>query len=63
MPVYEYECEKHKIIEVQQTISDPILEECPLCRQETDTCSPVKKLISVCNFHLIGGGWAKTGYS
>jgi len=63
MPTYEYECEMHKIIEVQQTISEPLLEECPKCREENNIHSPVKRLISICNFHLVGSGWSQTGYS
>ena len=63
MPFYEYECAVHKIIEVQQSINDPVLEECPICREENNICSNVKKLISLSTFHLSGGGWADSGYN
>ena len=63
MPIYEYECEIHKIIEVHQSISDPSLDECPLCRKEKNIHSTIKKLISACSFHLSGDGWAKDNYS
>jgi putative FmdB family regulatory protein len=61
MPTYEYECDIHKIIEVQQSISDLPLEECPLCK-ENNICSPVKKLISMCSFQLLGSRWSKDNY-
>lgn len=62
MPLYEYECDIHKTIEVQQSMSDPPLMECPLC-QKDNIHSPVKKLISISAFHLMGSGWAKDQYS
>jgi putative FmdB family regulatory protein len=62
MPTYEYECPIHQTIEVQQSISDPILEECPQCLEDGKH-TPVQKLISLSSFQLSGGGWAKEGYS
>ena len=62
MPNYEYECPVHQTFEVSQSINDPALEECPLCRKEKDIFSPVKRLISLCTFHLMGGMWAREGY-
>lgn len=62
MAFYDYECEIHKVFEAQQSITEEPLTECPLCRQETNTHSPVKKLISLSSFHLVGGSWAKDNY-
>jgi putative FmdB family regulatory protein len=62
MPLYEYECSQHKIIEIQQSINDPELSECPLCRKESNVHTCVKKLISLSSFHLMGDGWAKDSY-
>jgi len=61
MPTYEYFCEHHKTIEVQQSIKDPVLEECPLCLEENKH-TKIAKRISLSNFHLSGGGWASEGY-
>ena len=61
--IYEYECPVHKVIEVEQKIADPVLTECPLCRKEKNISSPVKKLISLCSFQLLGGKWSASGYS
>ena len=48
MPIYEYEhlvggCDLGDVFEVRQSISDPVLNECPQCRE------PVRKLISRTN--------------
>ncbi len=45
MPIYEYEhqttdCERGKIIEIRQSISDPELTTCPYCK------APVRKILS-----------------
>jgi putative FmdB family regulatory protein len=63
MALYEYFCEIHQTFEITQKITDEPLEECPMCREENDISTPVKKLISLCAFHLIGGKWADSGYS
>ncbi len=63
MPVYEYECPTHKTIEVQQSIKDNALEFCPKCIEEKDEKVPVKRLISLSGFQLLGTGWANNGYS
>jgi predicted nucleic acid-binding Zn ribbon protein len=34
MPIYSYSCQFHKEFEVQQSIKDDPLEECPLCIKE-----------------------------
>lgn len=62
MPYYEYECSKHKVFEVKQSIKDEPLAQCPHCQLE-GTTMPVKKLISATSFALQGGGWASTGYN
>ncbi|HVI39523.1 MAG TPA: zinc ribbon domain-containing protein [Anaerovoracaceae bacterium] len=59
MPTYEYECTdcKHGWEEDQSIKDDPV-KVCPSCKNET-----AKRLISGSNFVLVGGGWAKEGYS
>lgn len=58
MPCYEYWCESCvKSYEVKKRVSDPVLENCPVCGRE------MVKLVSLSNFSLKGGGWAKDGYS
>lgn len=63
MPVYCYSCEIHKEFETLQSIKDPPLQECPHCIKEGKKSGQPKKLISLSNFVLVGGGWAKQGYS
>ena len=58
MPIYEYQCtscgfEK----EVLQKLSDPLLEECPACKEAT-----FKKKLSAPSFRLKGGGWYETDF-
>jgi len=57
MPIYEYECTNcgHRI-EVMQKFSDPPIEECEKCHGK------MRKLISLCTFHLKGTGWYVTDY-
>jgi len=63
MPYYDYVCETcNTEFEVQQSIKDPPLEQCPHCL-EKDVKSVPKRLISKSNFILIGGCWAKDKYS
>lgn len=53
MPIYEYQCIKcGKKVEVLQKIDDKP----PECH------GPMKKLMSVNNFHLKGTGWYATDY-
>lgn len=53
MPYYDYECQQCKnIFEIQKRITDESAETCPKCSSD-DT----KKVISVTNFQLKGGGW------
>ena len=95
MPTYTYFCKVHKEFEIQQSIKDLPLKECPACKEEgivqytcnfcksswisnidvklsCKTCGSgdvthnyviPKKLISLSSFILVGGGWAKQGYS
>lgn len=62
MPTYAYHCDFHKEFEVQQSIKDPPLQECPKCKENGVKSNPPKRLISLSSFHLKGGGWAKDNY-
>jgi putative FmdB family regulatory protein len=58
MPFYEYECSSCKFYtEVMQKITDAPLKKCPSCGKST-----LKKLLSVPNFRLKGGGWYETDF-
>ena len=68
MPIYEYECQKcgHRFEKIVK-VDDPA----PACTFALETNHPnllercdgeTKKLISLNNFHLKGGGWYKDGY-
>ena len=77
MPVYDYFCaqckersenkedEKAGTYEVQQSIKDEPLKECPCCRKLNIDSPPPQKLISLSGFVLKSGGvgWYKNGYS
>jgi len=56
MPTYEYECTKGHRFEFEQSIHDPALKRCKVCR------SKVQRLISASSFILKGGGWYSDGY-
>jgi putative FmdB family regulatory protein len=58
MPIYEYRCEScgHEL-EALQKLSDPLLTECPECKQET-----LKKVLSAAGFRLKGSGWYETDF-
>lgn len=58
MPIYEYKCPacEHKFEELRKH-DDPRPAVCPTCAKEA------VRLISLPNFELKGGGWAKDGYS
>jgi putative FmdB family regulatory protein len=58
MPIYEYQCQScgHEF-EALQKISDPLLTDCPECRQVT-----LKKKVSAAAFRLKGGGWYETDF-
>lgn len=57
---YEYICtDCNHEWEEDQKITDEALTKCPKCGKET-----AKRLVSGgTGFQLVGGGWAKTGYS
>ncbi len=59
MPTYDYSCTQcnHEWEEFQN-INDEHIKECPVCKEQS-----AKRLISVTNFVLVGGGWAKDNYS
>jgi putative FmdB family regulatory protein len=57
MPIYEYECSKCGVFEINQRITDDPIRKCPTCR------SKVKKLISNTSFQLKGSGWYVTDYA
>ena len=55
MPIYNYECKCGKQYESMQRMDTKTI----IC-----TCGEqAKKVPSLSNFHLKGGGWAKEGYS
>lgn len=56
MPTYEYECTNGHHFEVEQSIKDPALKRCKLCRAKA------QRLISASHFILKGGGWYADGY-
>ena len=58
MPIYEYQCGQcgHSL-EIIQKLSDPVLTECPQCRQ-----GALRKLVSAPSFRLKGGGWYETDF-
>jgi len=55
MPIYEYACDKcgnkSEIFITTDKIENPTCERCG---------EPMKKIISLSNFHLKGSGWYKT---
>lgn len=58
---YDYECEKCGEMEIEQSMSDDKLTECPECGSKE-----FEKIIKNCNFVLKDGGtcgWARDGYS
>jgi putative FmdB family regulatory protein len=58
MPIYEYRCGScgHEL-EALQKMNDPLLTECPECKQES-----LKKALSAVGFRLKGGGWYETDF-
>ena len=56
MPTYEYECSKGHRFEVEQSMRDPALKRCKMCRAKA------QRLISASAFILKGGGWYSDGY-
>ncbi|MCU7795704.1 MAG: zinc ribbon domain-containing protein [Candidatus Thiodiazotropha sp. (ex Notomyrtea botanica)] len=58
MPIYEYRCEScgHEL-EALQKMSDPLLTECPECKQAS-----LKKALTAAGFRLKGSGWYETDF-
>jgi putative FmdB family regulatory protein len=56
MPTYEYQCSKGHLFEAEQSIHDPALKRCRVCRAKAT------RLISASSFILKGGGWYSDGY-
>jgi putative FmdB family regulatory protein len=56
MPTYEYQCSKGHLFEAEQSIHDPALKRCRICRAKAT------RLISASSFILKGGGWYSDGY-
>lgn len=58
MPIYEYICPQCDFqTEKMQRITDDPLTECESCGSNT-----LKRVPSLCGFHLKGTGWAAQGY-
>lgn len=58
MPIYEYRCSSCGFQkEYLQKISDPLLNVCPECTQET-----FGKMVTAAGFQLKGGGWYVTDF-
>ena len=58
MPIYEYQCESCSArLEKLQKISDPVLKDCPECKQAS-----LKKMVSATSFRLKGTGWYETDF-
>ena len=55
MPVYTYDCVSCGDIEVDQSIKDDKLTECPACGEH------VERVITSTSFVLKGGGWFDKG--
>jgi putative FmdB family regulatory protein len=56
---YDYGCKNCEYqFEVEQSIKDDPLVECPKCLQHK-----LQRLVSVSSFHLKGGGWAADNYT
>jgi len=58
MPIYEYECQKCGVMEIEQRITADRLLKCPKCKSKK-----FEKLISLSAFHLKGSGWYTTDYA
>lgn len=64
MATYCYYCEVcDKEFEVQQSVKDEPLQECPTCKENNKNSPPPKRLISQTSFQLKGQCWAKDSYS
>jgi putative FmdB family regulatory protein len=59
MATYVYQCEAGLEFEVEQKMTDPKLEVCPVC----DNCMPKRLIAGTGSFVLLGGGWSPDGYA
>jgi len=57
MPIYEYQCDRCGVFEVNQRITEDALKKCPTCKGK------VRRLISNTSFMLKGSGWYATDYA
>lgn len=58
MPIYEYRCGSCGFQkEYLQKVSDPLLTQCPECKQET-----FNKMVTAAGFQLKGTGWYVTDF-
>lgn len=58
MPIYEYQCSHcHHQFELMQKISEPPVQQCPNCQQNT-----AERLVSAAGFQLKGSGWYVTDF-
>jgi putative FmdB family regulatory protein len=62
MPIYEYRCNDcntnfEKMVKLSQA-GDP-----QVCPEKDCASTNTKKVVSVSNFQLVGGGWYRDGYS
>lgn len=61
--IREYFCSQcGREFENDEKMNDEPLSECLICKSEGKNSPPPKRLISLSNFHLLGGGWASSGY-
>ena len=61
MAIYDFQCPRCKrVIELEMKITDDLK---PLCFEGTCDGVEMSKLMSKTSFVLVGGGWAKDGYS
>lgn len=56
MPIYEFKCPNGTITEKFVKMGTKAIR-CPKCHKKAD------KIVSMCTFHLKGGGWYADGYS
>lgn len=58
MPIYEYQCSAcNKKLEILQKISDPVLTQCPSCKEDK-----LRKMVTAAAFRLKGGGWYESDF-
>jgi putative FmdB family regulatory protein len=57
MAIYEYNCPKCGLLEIEQKITEEALKICPVCGKEH-----IERQISNTSFRLKGAGWFNTDY-